>query len=481
LPFAIEMEQAVLGILLLESEKADNYRKVARLTPSMFGDQRHKYIFNTIRKLSSQGSSYNVLLVNNAMRDDGMADKELTNYMTELMSKVTNSSNIESFAFIIEQKWMAREMIADFESRAAALRKNADPLDMLDKAKMKMMDITPKAGRRLVSAQDMWPDISANLQRNVDRLKSGNPLAGVTSGFRSVDNLTLGWMPKEYYLFGGRPAMGKTAFALALTMAAGMAGHPVHFTSLEMGAEALIRRMIAYKTELVSTWRMRKGDLSIEDFKMMNNAADRVLKNIYIEDGAARDIDGIYNSCYEFYLNQKQETDKHPVYFLDYAQLTDASSPSAKGMMNREQVLSSVSRGWKAICKDMNAPGIALSQLSRAVETRGDKIPQMSDLRESGSLEQDADFIGFLYRPEYYGIETYEDGKSTKDTGQLLVRKYREGEVGDCLLGFTGSRGWYNYDEDDVRFPTIRPNLNYSAPLHSDEQPVGKKREDDPF
>lgn len=460
LPCAPEMEQAVLGILMLESENADNWRKVSRLTPAMFSDPKHKYIFNTIRKLASNGTSYNLLLVINAMRDDGMADPETNYYLTGLTSKVSSNANIEHFALIVEQKWIAREMILEFESKAAALRKNADPLETMDKTKLKLVEITPRSGQRLVSAQDMWPVIAKGLEENVARLAKGITLAGVPSGFRAVDNLTLGWMPGEYYLFAGRPAMGKTAWALALTAAAAMAGYPVHFTSLEMGAASLIKRIIAYQTE-VSTWRMRKGDLGAEDFKRMNAAADRALKNIYIEDGSARDIDGIYNSCYGFALQKKQETDKHPVFFLDYAQLTDAVSPSAKAMMNREQVISSVSRGWKAICKDMNGPGIALSQLSRAVESRaGDKKPQMSDLRESGSLEQDADLIGFLYRPEYYDIETYFDGSATKNTGQLLIEKYREGDTGECLLGFTGSKGWFNhgdgYPDSEDSFPDPR-------------------------
>ena len=464
LPYAPEMEAAVLGILLLESESADNWRKVSRLTPAMFGDQRNKYIFNTIRKLAAQGSSYHLLLVVNAMRDDGLDDGDMRYYMTGLTTGVAQHANIEPLALIVEQKWMAREMILDFEARARDLRKHSDPLEQLEKAKRKLVDITPRSGLKLVNAYDRWPDVVKTLQANVDRFRSGITLAGVSSGFHVVDNITLGWMPGEYYLFGARPAMGKTAWSLALAVAAARAGHPVHFTSLEMGADTLIQRIVAYQTE-VSTWSMRKGDLTVDDFRRLNEAAERTLRNINIEDGNVRDIDGIYNSCYAFTLQKRQETDKHPVFFLDYAQLTDVESHSARMVQNREQVLSGVSRGWKAICKDMKGPGIALSQLSRAVESRADKKPQMSDLRESGSLEQDADLIGFLYRPEYYGIEFDETGKSLKGTGQVLIQKYREGAVGDCLLGFSGSRGWYNYNEDDIRFPEIRNKpIDFSAP-----------------
>lgn len=478
---APEMEQTVLGILLLEELNGANWRRASRLKTEMFTTHEHKYIFNKMKQCVLEGLTTGLLFVNNKMRDDGM-DGTITHYMTELSSKVTGGGNIEHYAFIIEQKWIAREIIRVSDALKADATKK-DALELLEDAKRMFMDLTPRIGHKLVRASDQWNIEAKMIEKNAQRFASGISLAGVTSGFKALDNITLGWMPREYYLVAARPAMGKTAFLMALARAAAMAGHPVHITSLEMGAGSLIRRLVAYET-MISTWRMRQGDLTSHDFDKMNAAADKILKNIYIEDGSVRDIDGIYNSCYSFKLERRMETDKHPVYMLDYAQLTDAESKHARQTMNREQVISSVSRGWKAICRDMDAPGIALSQLSRAVETRaGNKQPQMSDLRDSGSLEQDADFIGFLYRPEEYDISEYEDGTSTKNTGKILIDKYREGETGSCLLGFAGSRGWYNMGEDSSQeslFPDpnrVQPK-NYTIPSHDEEQPP---KEDDRF
>ena len=457
LPQNLAFEQLVLGQLMLCSN-SDAWAKVSGfLKPEMFFSDKHRIIFGTIKLLAAAGEPMDFVSVDEKARSMGFADGQFKSYLTELIGKVASDANIEYYARIIHQKWIGREIVRIGDGLSQSAMKGDDPLALLETSKKQLLELTPKTGQRLVSGVELWPDVAKDIEKAMQRFKSGTYLAGVPSGLHALDRLTLGWMQKEYYLFAGRPAMGKTAFMLALAKAAGMAGHPVHITSLEMGAKSLLKRMAAYDTG-ISTWRMRRGDITIEEFRMLNDAADRLLKNIHIEDGSARDIDSIYNSCYGFSLDKKNQTDKHPVFMLDYAQLTDVDSKTARETMNREQVISRVSRGWKAICKDMDAPGIALSQLSRATESRaGDKKPMMSDLRESGSLEQDADLIGFLYRPEYYKIDTYEDGSQTKGTGQILIPKYREGETGECLLGWSGAAGWKNLGDDDSRYPKIQP------------------------
>ena len=438
--YALEMEQAVIGAVLLERSAFARVQGVLR--EEMFAHKAHPYIFSAIMSLAAERKPIDLLTVVDRLRSRGVLD-DIGGpfYLTELVNKVASSANLEYHAMIVAQKHIARKTDRLAEGARLAIAAGGDPIRIMSDLKRELDSITPVRSSKPSPVSEVWSEEVKAIEANAERLKSGIVLAGAPSGFHELDKITLGFDPGNVYLFAGDTGMGKTALIIKIAISCAMAGHPVFIRSLEMSKESFAMRMAAYGSS-VSTWRMRKGDVSISDFSEMNAAMGDWTNMVEVEDKGGRDSDSIYAQCKDF-SDRWAGIGKFPIFMLDYIQLVKSSS--ARG--TREQEVSEVSKMWKAVTMDLGGPSIALSQLSRSVTSRADKKPILSDLRESGSLEQDASFVGLLYRPDHYGIETYSDGSSTKGNGMVIIAKYREGVTGEVMLGWNKHQGWVNPED----------------------------------
>lgn len=470
--FAVpEMEQAVIGACLLEKKAISLVFNL--LEPIMFSDQRHRLVWMAVCDMYKAGMPIDLLTVIQKLRAMKLlADIGGPYYLTELASKVASSANIEYHAEVIAQTYLSKQIAHLCNGATMAVRGGShDSLKVLEDLKSALSGIEPKVGKsRMSTVGDIWIDGVKVIEANMGRFASGLSLAGAPTGFQELDNVTLGLEPGNMYMFAGSTSMGKTSLMLKMAVACAMAGHPVGIRSLEMTKMELTFRIAAYGAQ-VSTWRMKKGDLGTHDLMALQKAVnDKIASNIIVEDTGGTDSTEIYRWFGDFRQHSAQVSGKFPVFMMDFIQRA-----KAKGRGTREQEVSDISRMLKDVSMDFGGPMVALSQLSRAVDTRGgDHRPELSDLRDSGSLEQDSNFVAFLYRAEKYGITTYDNGESTAGRGEILVRKYREGGLVDIPMGFSGPFGWYDLKmgentDDPVRYPVIKPNLDYSSPAHSEE------------
>jgi replicative DNA helicase len=427
-PQAPELEQAVLGALMLERNAVNEAIDI--LQPESFYVDAHKKIFDTILSLFRNDQPIDILTVTEELKKRGELD--LVGgpfYISQLTNKVASSANVQYHARIISQKHILRELIRmSAETQREAYDDSADVFELLDKAE-----------------QDLYAITSGNLKRNYEpmseliqgaiaqienaKTKTGG-VSGIPTGFVELDKLTAGWQRSDMIIVAARPAMGKTAFVLSMARNIAVEHkHAVALFSLEMSSTQLVTRLIASESG-ISSEKLRKGDLTDAEFTLLHQHIARLANApIYIDDTPGLNI-------FELRAKARRLKSQHNVdlIIIDYLQLMTAGSDNRNG--NREQEISTISRSIKSIAKELDVPIIALSQLSRAVETRsGDKRPILSDLRESGAIEQDADIVCFLYRPEYYKI--YEDHKgSTLGIGEVIVAKHRNGAVDDVRLRF---------------------------------------------
>ncbi|GGZ14797.1 replicative DNA helicase [Echinicola pacifica] len=431
-PQAIDLEEAVLGALMLEKEAITAVVDI--LKPDSFYKDAHKEIYDAILLLFNESEPIDMLTVTNKLRKTGKLEVSGgAYYITELTTKISSAANIEYHARIITEMAMKRHMIRICsEIQKEAYEDTTDVFELLDTMEQSLFEISENNIRKnYADMKSIMREAIAELEGKKD-LTDG--LTGVPSGFTALDRVTSGWQKSDLVIIAARPAMGKTAFVLSvLRNAAVDHSRPVAIFSLEMSAIQLVNRLISSEAELDSE-KIKKGNLADYEWEQLIHKTNKLSSApLFVDDTPALSILELRAKCRRL----KAQSDIQMI-VVDYLQLMSGDSKSSASG-NREQEISSISRALKKIAKELEVPVIALSQLSRAVETRGgDKRPQLSDLRESGAIEQDADIVMFLYRPEYYGINEDEDGNSTLGTGEVIIAKHRSGSLETVRLRFIG-------------------------------------------
>ncbi|MBA4299104.1 replicative DNA helicase [Algoriphagus alkaliphilus] len=432
-PQAVELEEAVLGALMLEKDALTNVIDILKV--ESFYKDSHKVIFQAILDLFTESQPIDLLTVTSQLRKNGAL--EIAGgafYVTELTSKVASAANIEYHARIITEQSIKRELIKiSGEIQKEAFEDTTDVFELLDKMEQSLFEISEKNIRKNYS--DMRSIMREAIIELEARKNQKDGLTGVPSGFTALDRVTSGWQKSDLVIIAARPAMGKTAFVLSvLRNAAVDHNRPVAIFSLEMSSVQLVNRLISSEAELDSE-KIKKGSLADHEWAQLVHKTAKLSKApLFVDDTPALSILELRAKCRKL----KAQHDIQMV-VVDYLQLMSGDSKNGGQGGNREQEIASISRALKKIAKELAIPVIALSQLSRAVETRGgDKRPQLSDLRESGAIEQDADMVMFLYRPEYYGITQDEDNNSTAGVGEVIIAKHRNGSLDNVKLRFIG-------------------------------------------
>ncbi len=449
-PQAVDVEEAVLGALMLEKNALNTVIDVLR--PESFYKDAHQKIFGAIHYLFHNAQPIDILTVTQQLKKTGELDiVGGPYYISQLTNRVASAANIEFHARIILQKHIQRELIRiSTEIVKDAYEETTDVLNLLDKAEKNLFAIAE--GNLRKQYDSMQGLISKAIKEFETAASMPEGLSGVPSGFTELDRVTAGWQKSDLIIAAARPGMGKTAFVLSLARNAAVRfNKPVAFFSCEMSSLQLVNRLISSETE-ISGEKLRKGDLTEAEWQQLNSKI-RPLENapIYIDDTPALTVFELRAKCRRLVAERKVE-----LIIIDYLQLMQVGDGKAG---NREQEISTISRSLKAIAKELNVPIICLSQLSRDVEKRGSsKKPQLSDLRESGAIEQDADMVLFIYRPDYYGLET-EGGNP--DLAEIIVAKNRNGSLRSVNLRFIGHLtkfADYEYDFADQSQPVMQRN-----------------------
>ncbi len=430
-PQAVEVEKAVLGSMLIEHEAATIALQMLQIED--FYKPSHRHVFEVLHDLYERDNPLDLLTVENELRDRELLDVcGGSGYLSELTRSVSSAANVDYHAQIIAEKATKRNLIMNCTTIIQeAYDSTSDPYDLLDKAEQRIFDLANAKHRS--QAQPIGDVLKDTLSYLEDIRGKPSGITGVPTGL-DVDKYTAGWQNGDMVVIAARPSMGKTAFVLTAARNAALHQDPklrtkVAMFSLEMSAQSLVQRLLTMEGR-INAQSARSGRLNDEEFKRLIDAAGRLFTaNIFVDDTPGLSILELRTKCRRL----KSEHDIGLI-IVDYLQLMTSNT---KDHGNREQEIASISRGLKALAKELDVPVIALSQLSRAVETRGgDKRPQLSDLRESGSIEQDADVVSFLYRPEYYNITTTPEGKSTTGLAEIIIGKQRNGPVGSQELYF---------------------------------------------
>jgi replicative DNA helicase len=428
-PQALDLEEATLGALMLEKDALTKVIDI--LHPESFYKDAHKLIFSAIRRLFERSEPIDILTVTNELKKSGELDIVGGPFViTQLTNRVASAANIEFHSRIILQKHIQRELIRiSSETIKDAYEDTSDVFNLLDRAEKNLFEVAQGNIRR--NFQEMSQMVSEAYKQIEAARLHGTGITGVQSGFTQLDRITSGWQKSDLIVLAARPGMGKTAFVLSLARNAAIGfDRPVAVFSLEMSSVQLVQRMISSETGIPAE-KLRKGTLDNTEWQKLSSMTGKLSSApVYIDDTPSLSIFDLRSKCRRL----KQMHDIQMV-IIDYLQLMRGDTEGKGG--NREQEISSISRSLKAIAKELNVPIIALSQLSRAVEARGgSKRPQLSDLRESGAIEQDADMVMFIYRPEYYGIEYDEDQTPTKGMAEIIIAKHRNGALDSVKLKF---------------------------------------------
>ncbi|NAS32677.1 replicative DNA helicase [Flavobacteriaceae bacterium R38] len=446
-PQAIDLEEVVLGAMMRDKKGVDEVIDI--LHPDVFYKEAHKYIYEAIVKLFENSEPIDLLTVSSQLRKDGKLELVGNDfYLIQLTQKVSSSAHIEFHARIVLQKFIQRSLIRiSSEIIEEAYDETTDVFSLLDSAEAKLYEVTQG---NIKKSSETAQSLVIQAKKKIEEISNKDGLSGITSGFDKLDKLTSGWQPSDLVIVAARPGMGKTAFTLS--MARNMAVNsntPVAFFSLEMSSVQLITRLISSETGL-SSEKLRTGKLEKHEWEQLNVKVKALEKApLFIDDTPSLSI-------FDLRAKARRLSSQHGIKLIviDYLQLMTAGGSQKGG--NREQEISTISRNLKALAKELNVPVIALSQLSRAVETRGgSKRPLLSDLRESGAIEQDADIVSFIYRPEYYKIEEWDDEERSPTQGQaeFIVAKHRNGGLDNIRLKFIGQLGKFdNLDDFDSPF-----------------------------
>lgn len=425
-PQSRELEEAVLGAVMLERSAFDVVINV--LKPECFYVESHQTIFRAIVRLNLESKPIDLLTVVEELKTMEMLDQVGgPYYISKLTNAVVSAANIEAHARIIQEKFIQRELIRiSSEIITDAYDDTTDVFELLDSAEQKLFEI---ANDQLKKEFDTLGRSVMDTLNKIDEMRARKEdITGVPSGFPSLDKLTYGWQQSDLIILAARPSVGKTAFALNLARNAVM--HPtkptaVAFFSLEMSTSQLVQRILSAESE-IPLEKISRGKMEDHEMQQLYKKGIEPLTtaNLFIDDSAALNIFELRAKC-----RRLKSLHNVGLFIIDYLQLMSGSSDNRNS--NREQEISTISRNLKQLAKELQVPIIALSQLSREVEKRkeSNKIPQLSDLRESGAIEQDADMVMFLYRPEYYDITTNDLGEDTKGDVFIKVAKHRNGSL----------------------------------------------------
>lgn len=419
-----EAEASLLGAILIDSDALFKVSDI--ITAGDFYEERHRRIYEAIENLSERHSPIDVLTLSDQLKATGFLEAVGgASYLTELTNFVPTASHAEQYALIVAQKALRRRLIkASQDITGLGFDEAKNLQELIEEAETKLFEVSQQHVRQDISSIE---SVLAESFERLDELhKDKGKLRGVPTGYKDLDSKLAGLQRSDLFIIAARPSMGKTAFMLNLSHNVAVAAkQPVLIFSLEMGKEQLVDRMLARESG-VDAWALRTGNLSDSDFEKIGHAMGTLSEaQIYIDD-----TPGITVS--ELRTKARREAHKRPLGLIvvDYLQLMSGGSKFG-GSDNRVQEISEISRGLKGVARELNVPVIALSQLSRSVESRTPPHPQLSDLRESGAIEQDADIVAFLYREEYYNPET--DRKNIMD---IMIKKHRNGPTGNIELYF---------------------------------------------
>lgn len=471
-PHDLRLEETVLGGMLIDKKGVDDAIDI--LNEEMFYRPAHQLIYRAINELFKKVHPIDIITVAEQLKKEGNLEAVGGEfYLIQLTQQVTSSAHIEFHARIIQQKHIQRSLIKiSNEVIEEAYDETTDVFDLLDSAENKLFQVTEGNLKR--SAESAGDLLIKALKKIQDNSNKTDDYSGIPSGFNKIDEITGGWQDTDLIILAARPAMGKTAFTLGMARNIAVdAKAPVAFFSLEMSSIQLMTRLISAETGIKSD-KLRSGKLSDDEWKVLSERT-RTLQEapLFIDDTPALSI-------FDLRAKARRLVSQHGVkmIFIDYLQLMTAGGNGNKGVGNREQEISTISRNLKALAKELNIPVIALSQLSRAVESQPQhKRPQLSHLRESGAIEQDADIVTFLYRPEYYKLDEWDDDEKTptKDQAEFIIAKHRNGGLDNIKLSFKDGvfRNLTNYWESDVSFAPVdfQPQVFESKMNNNDYKP----------
>ena len=427
-PQAADLEEAVLGAIMLEKDAVLSVLDI--LKPESFYKDAHQKIYKAIVELSMAEKAIDILTVTEELKKHKVLEEVGGPlYIAQLTSKVASAAHLEFHARIIQQKYIQRELIrvsSDIQRKAFDETRDVD--DLLDQAEADLFNIAEGNIKKETAKINVL--VKEAIHQIEEASKREDHLSGVPSGFTKLDRLTSGWQRSDLIIIAARPSMGKTAFALSMARNIAVEhARPIAFFSLEMSSLQLVNRLIVSETELPSD-RIRNGRLEEYEWKQLDYKIRSLVEApIFIDDTPAISIFELRAKCRRLKVQHQIEA-----IFVDYLQLMTGTGDN-KG--SREQEVSNISRSLKSIAKELDIPVIALSQLNRSVELRsGNKRPQLSDLRESGAIEQDADLVIFIHRPEKYDIYEDEQGNSLVGLAEIILAKHRNGPIGDIQLKF---------------------------------------------
>ena len=467
-PQAIDIEKVVLGALMIDKDAFTVVSEIIK--PEPFYEARHQKIYEAVQSLNLQEKPVDIMTVTEELRHKGTLEEVGgPSYIVELSSQVASSAHIEYHAHILAQKFLARQLI-QFASmiETDAFDETVDVDDLMQKAEGALFEISQKNMLQDYVQIDTIVDQAHQLLLQAANREGG--LTGVPSGFRKLDDITAGWQPSDLIIIAGRPAMGKTSFALSIAKNIAVDYRkPIAFFSLEMNNVQLVNRLISNVCSIPGN-KILNGQLTPDEWERFDSNIRKMQgAPIYVDDTPGLSI-------FELRTKARRLVREHniEVLMIDYLQLMNANGMRFN---SRQEEVSTISRSLKSLAKELNIPVLALSQLSRAVEQREGvegKRPQLSDLRESGAIEQDADMVLFVHRPEYYHILQDEKGNDLHGMAQIIIAKHRKGATGDVLLNFRGEYTRFANPED----------AKFAVPLPDDPiggEIVGSKMNDGPL
>lgn len=458
-PQAIDLEEAVLGAILIENTAASIVSQILPL--DAFYNPNHKKIYECVIELNRDSEPVELLSVTNKLKSKNYLDDSLNPYvLTQLTNRIASAANIEYHSRIILQKYIQRRIIKLCQSKLSeAYLDSTDPLELLSVIAGELNSIMQLTES---SNSSKFSELVSKVIKNAINFKDKEVVSGVPIEFLPLRERFGAWQPSDFIILAARPAMGKTSLALHFATHPSLKnGENVLLFSLEMSELQLTTRIVAQELGIPANRLTRDAHTHLNVDKLNQKLKDHnyiYSDNLIIDDRAGLDINQLVAKAKTLHLKSPLS-----LIVIDYLQLLkDESVKTSRG--NREQEISSISRKLKILAKDLNIPVIALAQLSRAVESRGgDRSPQLSDLRESGSLEQDADIVMFINRPEYYGLIEDENGASTAGIAKIITAKHRNGSVGDDVLKWDAhlTRFSDNKESYEEKFQEISPNNNF--------------------